>query len=237
MKVHRFYIGGLHDKRGPVELRQHIWVHDDHLLNQWLRVLRMRVNDELELFDDDATTKLYKIDKVEEQSVGLTLVTELEPTIPKKHIYLLWSLLKKDNNDLVLQKCTELGVRNFVPIISERTEKMGFDEARAQRIVIEAAEQCGRSDIPHIREPITLTEAIDEYKGKINLYVADKDVQEEPSQTEQPIGVIIGPEGGWTEQERVLFNSNKLKNLNLHDLTLRAETAAIAAVSRINNYA
>lgn len=233
MKVHRFYIGDLHTKRGPVELRQHIWVHDAQLLNQWLKVLRLKAGDQLELFDDSTATKLYEIDKVEEQSVGLTLITEIKPTLPKKHLYLFWCLLKKDNNDLVLQKCTELGVRNFVPIISNRTEKTGFDEARARRIVIEAAEQCGRSDIPKIREPISLGEALDEYNSKVTLFFADMDGREAIETTSQPIGVFIGPEGGWSETEKQLLTESKVTPLNLHILTLRAETAAITAVNRL----
>lgn len=232
MKIHRFYVGGLHDKRGPVELRQHIWVHDPHLLNQWLRVLRLRLGDQIELFDDSTKTVLYKIDKIEELSVGLKLVTELQPTIPKKHIYLLWSLLKKDNNDLVLQKCTELGVKNFVPIISQRTEKTGFDIDRARRILIEASEQCGRSDIPHVREPILLTEALDEYAKSIDIYVADMAGQEQISPSDS-VGVLVGPEGGWTDQEKSEFTAKGIKQLSIHEFTLRAETATITAINKL----
>lgn len=233
MKVHRFYVGGLHDKRGQLELGQHIWVHDEHLLNQWLKVLRLREGEQVELFDDQIKTVLYKIDKIEDGSVGLAHITEVKPKIPSKHIYLFWSLLKNDNNDMILQKCTELGVKNFVPIISKRTEKNNLDDARARRIVIEAAEQCGRSDIPKIREPITLIEAIDEYNDKIDLYISDMSGEEKVQSSKDQIGIMVGPEGGWEEDEMKLFNDKNLKKLNLHDLTLRAETAAITAITRL----
>src|SRR5690606_20204102 len=98
--------------------------------------------------------RLYKIVQVEKDGVKLELVTEFERKLPERHIYLFFSLLKKDKNEWVLQKCTELGVRNFVPIVADRSEKTGFNLERSEKIVIEAAEQCGRSDIPDVREPI-----------------------------------------------------------------------------------
>jgi hypothetical protein len=98
MRLHRFYVGGMHDKWGPLELDHVLWVHDERLLNQWLKVLRYRPGDELVLFNDE-TERIYKITKVEfPHSVHLELVTELDRKQPEKHLYLLWSLLKKDKN-------------------------------------------------------------------------------------------------------------------------------------------
>ncbi len=232
MKLHRFYFNGVHDKKGPVEMRQSVWVEDPALLNQWLKVLRYQVGDELVLFDGETADKLYKISKIETSAVHLDLVTELARKLPKRHVYLCWSLLKKDKNEWVLQKCTELGVTNFVPILSERTEKTGFDVERAQKIVIEASEQCGRSDIPEIREPITLATALEEFKSKVKLLVAEQG-EESGLQAgdDEPLGVLIGPEGGWTDSEKELFKAANLGHLNLHDFTLRAETACVTAVT------
>ena len=146
-----------------------------------------------------------------------------------------FSLLKKDKNDWVLQKCTELGVSHFILIISERTEKTGFDVERAEKIVIEASEQCGRSDIPCIREPITVEKVIDELSGKVELLVAEQSSLSHSSsinpQTSRPMGVLVGPEGGWTDSEEQLFTDKGLKHLALSDFTLRAETACITAAS------
>jgi 16S rRNA (uracil1498-N3)-methyltransferase len=123
MKLHRFYVGGLHDKWGPVELKHDLWINDEQLVNQWLRVLRYRQDDQLILFNDE-TERIYKITKIEyPHSVRIELITEQERQLPNVHVYLMWSILKKDKNDWVMQKATELGVRNFVPILADRSEK------------------------------------------------------------------------------------------------------------------
>ncbi len=237
MKLHRFYVGKLHDKYGAIELRQHIWVNDAELFNQWSRVLRYKVGDELILFNGQGEDRLYKIHKIEELSIGLDLVTELEPVYPKRELYLFWSMLKKDKNEWVMQKCTELGVSHFVPILSSRTEKTGFDEDRAVKIVTEAAEQCGRSDIPRVREPLGIQAVIDEFKDKMTLYFAEqhqdavnKGLVTIDSKT--PVGVFVGPEGGWTDEEKELLENNCQK-LNIAQFTLRAETACVAAATSI----
>lgn len=233
MKLHRFYANNLHDKYGPVELRQHIWISDPALYNQWARVLRYKVGDELILFNGRGEDRLYKIHKIEENNVGLDLVTELEPVYPKQEVYLFFSLLKKDKNEWVLQKCTELGVSHYVPILSERTEKTGFSEERAQKIVIEAAEQCGRSDIPSIREPLTLESALQEFNGKVQLYFAEQHSEPQSfAQSDLPKGVFVGPEGGWTDVEKELLHAN-CNILNIAQFTLRAETACVAATQQL----
>lgn len=146
MRVHRFFVGE------DFKLKQDFWLHDEELLWQWNRVLRFSAGQNVVLFDGVTTDRLYEIVEISKTEAHLKLKTELEQNLPKIHIYLLWSLLKKDNNEHILQKCTELGVSNFVPIISERTIRTNFNIDRAKKIIVEASEQCGRSDIPIVRE-------------------------------------------------------------------------------------
>jgi len=249
MRLHRFYIN-----LKLIELKKDFWVKDDALLNQWLKVLRYRAGDEVVLFDGVDVERLYKISEVGNDAVHLKLVTEFERKLPKKHIYLFWSLLKKDKNEWVIQKCTEIGVSNFVPIVADRSEKTGFNLERAQKIAIEASEQCGRSDIPHIREPLTIEEAISEYRDKVELLVCEGNDEwgmtherteyserAEPSSftvppsslVKTPLGAFIGPEGGWTESEIAKFKDAKLGSLHLGNLTLRAETATVVASTKL----
>ena len=225
MKLHRFYVP-------DTELKHDFWLHDERLINQWRRVLRFQSGQELVLFDGTGEDRLYKLGELTEREAHVQLVTELKRQVPAREVYLLWALLKKDKNDWVLQKCTELGVRHFVPLLTERTEKTGFDVERAKKIVIEAAEQCGRSDIPAVREPLTLETAVQEFDGKVPLLVCEQGETETHTDLEQ-VGVLIGPEGGWSEREKGLFETYHLPSLNLHDFTLRAETACIAAVTKL----
>lgn len=225
MKLHRFYVY-------DTELVHNFWLKDSALYHQWTKVLRFEVGREVALFNNQRSERLYRILNFGDNAVHLELVTEMEPKLPKKELYLCFSLLKKDKNDWVLQKCTELGVSHFVPIISDRTEKTGFDIERAEKIVIEASEQCGRTDIPRVREPITLEAVINELQEKSDLFVAEQgspQLSNNNYQISQPKAVLIGPEGGWTTLEKQLFTDKGLKHLALSEFTLRAETACVTA--------
>lgn len=227
MKLHRYYLPN-------TDLTHDFWMDDAKLFHQWTRVLRYEVGREVELFNDKLEDRLYKITKIGNNAVHLELITQLEPVVPEKEMYLCFALLKKDKVEWVLQKGTELGVRHFVPILTDRTEKTGFDVERAQKIVIEASEQCGRSDIPRVREPLKLQTIIEELKEKSELFVAE---QGSPhlsfinSQSSKPRAVLIGPEGGWSDNEKMFFEENKLEFITLSKFTLRAETACIVASS------
>lgn len=225
MRLHRFFA------EDTVELKHDFWLHDERLLNQWNRVLRFQTGQDVVLFND-THERLYKIQEISKTEAHLLHVTDFERKTPSKDMYLLWALLKKDKNDWVLQKCTELGVSHFLPLLAERSEKTGFNVERAHKIVVEAAEQCGRSDIPVVREPMLVTTAIDELKDKITLYICEQDGQDSADGVEEA-GVLIGPEGGWSDREKQLFKDTGIKHINLHDFTLRAETACVAAVSKL----
>ncbi len=225
MKIHRFYVPNLGDERN-------LWFNNPSLVHQWLRVLRFRIGQQLTLFDGRERDYLFSIVDIASDNVRLQLVKKNKLLVPKKDIYLLWSLLKKDKNEWVLQKCTEIGINHFVPIITNRTEKTGLDSDRAHRIIIEAAEQCGRSNVPTIHHPIGLLEAINQYAGHIKLYACEQG-SNPTIPSSGSYGIIIGPEGGWTEIEKLIFNSNKIEYMSVNDLTLRAETASIVASSKL----
>jgi 16S rRNA (uracil1498-N3)-methyltransferase len=218
MKLHRFYIGGVHDKWGKIKLEHSFWVHDKQLLNQWLSALQLKVGERLVLFDDNEE-RLYKITKIEDPySVQLELVTEEERVLPDKHIYLFWPLLDDDKNDYILQKGTELGVRNFIPILLDKTVKTDFDIERTKRTIIEAVEQCGRTDIPDVREPISLNETIKEY-GELPLFIYKKGEENVDISKLDKFGILISPEGVWSDKDRQIFVDNDLSYLDMPDYT------------------
>lgn len=231
MKLHRYYLSN-------TDLTHDFWMDDAMLFHQWTRVLRYEIGREVELFNNQDEDKLYKITKIGNDAVHLELITQLEPKLPLSNLYLCFALLKKDKVEWVLQKGTELGVRHFVPMLTDRTEKTGFDIERAEKIVIEASEQCGRSDVPRVREPMKLDTIIDELNEKVTLYVAEQGSPQMPSaswrtnpQSRQAVGVLVGPEGGWSDNEKQLFNDKNIEHIALSNFTLRAETAAIAAAT------
>ncbi len=226
MRLHRFYVAD------EIEMRHDFWLHDMRLVNQWKKVLRFQAGQEVILFDGKTHDRLYRIVELTDREAHMQHVTDFERKTPAKEIYLFWSLLKKDKNDWVLQKCSELGVSHFIPLLADRSEKTGFNIERAEKIIIEAAEQCGRSDIPTVREPMQIQTILNEFKGKMPLYICEQDSDDSVSSPEQA-GVFIGPEGGWSDAEKVLFQENELLHLSLHDFTLRAETACVAVATKL----
>lgn len=146
---------------------------------------------------------------------------------------LAFSLIKKDNVEWIIEKGTELGVSSFVPLVSERSEKKGFNMERARKIVVEAAEQSGRADIPAILDPQSLQEYLSSMYGahgkKVIVFHTEGDVlKKEAMPTAGEAIVFIGPEGGWSPAEVVLFKEGKADIVKLDAPVLRAETAAIA---------
>jgi 16S rRNA U1498 N3-methylase RsmE len=87
MKLHRFYIKEIHNKFGDVAFGETVWVHEEKLLKQWVKVLRYRPGNELIIFND-TEERLYKIEVISDDSVKLQLVTQLERKLPNKKIYL-----------------------------------------------------------------------------------------------------------------------------------------------------
>lgn len=225
-KVHRFFVGE------DIKLKKDFWLHDSALLWQWSKVLRFQEGQELILFDGVQTDRLYRLEALKKTEAHLAMVTELDRNLPGRHVYLFWSLLKKDNNEHIIQKATELGVSNFVPLITDRTIKKDFNIERARRIAQEASEQCGRSNIPHVREPVHLQKALDEYKGKLQLFICHQG-SERTEQLQDKIGLVIGPEGGWSDSELAYFAESDFSHIALSQFTLRAETAAIIAASKV----
>ena len=150
--------------------------------------------------------------------------------------FLFLSLIKKDNFELVVQKATELGVHAIVPILGEHSEKKGLNEERLHKIAIEASEQCGRGDIPHLCPITTLKEALETTSDTTSTFVlqmgglsfSDKKLQDILKKSSS-INIFIGPEGGWSENEIETFKHKKLSFVSLGDTVLRAETAGITA--------
>jgi 16S rRNA (uracil1498-N3)-methyltransferase len=153
-------------------------------------------------------------------------------TEPKINVILYCSILKRQNFEFVVQKATEIGIRNIVPLICRNTVKKKIKKDRIERIVKEAFEQSGRGLIPKIAETTSFREALEISKINDRNIALDqsgnyfKNLQETKNKS---IGLFIGPEGGWANSELDILKDRDLELVSLGDLTLRAETAAVIA--------
>lgn len=225
MRLHRFYI------EEKLAGRNEIRVADEALLHQLKDVFRLEKGDKVIFFDGEGMDVTCKIEMISKKEAVFSRESETESIIPEQNVTLLMALIKKDNFELVLQKCTELSVSRFVPIMAERSEKKNIDMDRGRRIIKEASEQCGRGDLPELSEIKNLDEILDEK----NLIVFDGSGRDFVSSKPQALSfkLLVGPEGGWSEKEIAKFKEKNIPIYSLGNLTLRAETAAIVACSQV----
>lgn len=232
MKIHRFYVGDVADKSGKLKLTHNLWVNNETLIKQWLSVLHFKLGEKLILFNQ-LEERLYVIEEIEyPRSVRLKYINDINKKIPKKHLILFWPLLKNDKNYYVLRKATELGVREFIPLITKYSKNLKFDIEKANLTVKEAAENCGRFDIPIVKEPMPINQAIKEFKD-VKLYVCEDGYQDDLKLLDDKFGVFVGPESGWSKEEKDIFEVNKIEYFNLSNFTLNAETASVVATAKL----
>lgn len=206
-----------------------VYIRRADLINQWRKVLRLRESSEIVLFDGSGFEYGARIISMNGDEVVVKTLEARHVPSPRHKLMLFQSLLKKDKFEWVLQKCTEIGVSGFVPIISERSEKKGLNLERARKIVIEASEQSGRGDVPNIAEPVALSAALEGVQGSAVAFDPNGDALKEGTLRRlMPEVVFIGPEGGWSEPELTQFREHGFEVLSLGPRILRAETAAVA---------
>ena len=227
MRLHRFFV------KTPLQHTKET-INDERLVHQWRHVFRYNVGSEVILFDGSGEEYDSVIEKMNNREAEVRLVSERRGVMPEREIALFQSLIKKDKMEWVVEKATELGVAKIVPIISEHSEKKGFNLERARKIAIEASEQCGRADVPEIGEIMNLESGIMNYAGdKIIFDLSGIPMHDSCFINHNPLSIFVGPEGGWSDKEVERFKEAKMEIFSLGKLTLRAETAAVAALSRL----
>ncbi len=197
-------------------------------------VLRLGEGDELLLFDGRSGEWLARISAAAKREMTLFVErnTREAETIPD--VWLAFAPVKRTQTDWLVEKATELGVARMLPTITQRTIVERVRVERLEGIAIEAAEQCGRTRLPAIEEPLPLRHLMDRRDPSRTLYFADEAGGEwaPDAFTKGPSMILIGPEGGFTDQERALIRAapNSVP-VSLGPRILRAETAALAALT------
>lgn len=219
-KIHRFLLPAI-SASPTIELLEAEVVH--HIKN----VLKLTPGEDCIVFCDGGNDYLCEIQEVNKTSIVLRVKEVIsQKTIPQE-LTACVSITKRDTFELLVQKLTELGIKEIVPIISERTVKQALRIDRLQKISDEALEQSGGSNRVSIREPQPLQSALEEFTA-LPSYCFDMDGEKLEHST-SPAVFYIGPEGGWSDTEHALFSKYGIKNYSLGGTTLRTETAAIIA--------
>jgi 16S rRNA (uracil1498-N3)-methyltransferase len=149
-------------------------------------------------------------------------------------VWLAFAPVNRTQTDWLVEKATELGAARLMPVITGRTITERVRLERLESIAIEAAEQCGRTILPEISEPVGLKVLLDRRDAARPLYFADELGGEPAAVTFRPGPslILVGPEGGFTDHERALVRAaTNAVPVSLGPRILRAETAALAALA------
>ncbi len=239
MSRRRFFVPGESIRDGVASLPAD---QAHHLRN----VLRLRSGDVVEIFDGQGGGYFGKID-IQEAGIfvrGLRTITTQEPRVP---VVLAAALIKSSKFEWILQKATELGVQEIIPLNTRRSEisvsreKIGGRLKRWDRIVMEASKQCRRSALPRIHAPDSFPDFLSskDFSSCARYMLYEKAAELwNPRPAAFPEGVVlcIGPEGGWDDGEVEQAKAAGYETFSLGPWILRAETAAIAAISILQHY-
>lgn len=197
-------------------------------------VMRLKEGDRLLLFDGTSGEWLAEVAEAGKKRMTLAVNEPSRPQESTPDLWLAFAPVKKGRVDWLVEKAVELGIARLLPVVTRRTivDKLNLNRMRSH--IIEAAEQCGRTALADIDEPVRLDDFLKRRNGVRRLYFADE-TGGEPAATafrSGPSIILIGPEGGFTPDEAAAIRSAPNSTpVSLGPRVLRAETAALAAVA------
>lgn len=200
------------------------------------KVMRVGQGDAVVLCDDATGEWAARVVSVGKRDVALETFEKLREREQVPDFWLCPALLKKDRFDLVLEKATELGVRAIRPVITRRCVADKLKLERARSIMTEAAEQCARTALPQLSEPVKLAAVLANWPEERALFFADELGGDPAAQAfaahAGPAALLTGPEGGFDDAERSAIRAHPAaRAISLGPRILRGETAAIAATA------
>jgi 16S rRNA (uracil1498-N3)-methyltransferase len=216
-------------------------------------VLRLRQADEVYVFDGEGKEFRCALREFTRDGAALDVIDEVAPARPESplDLTLVLALLKHEKFDLVIQKATELGVNRIIPLSSDRADVVLRDDedktkrlSRWRRIALEAAKQSGRARVPEISAPIGFSSLLAHFSANpantLRVMFSEREgnslsVATETSSSAKCIVALIGPKGGWSDEEIKLAREQGWRIVTLGGRTLRAETAAISVIALLQH--
>jgi 16S rRNA (uracil1498-N3)-methyltransferase len=240
--LHRFFVP-------PELLAQQTVTLTGGLAQQIHNVLRMQPGQQVTLLDNSGWEHTVGLTAVSSKEVrGEVLGRSVKANEPRTKITLYQSVLKGSRFEWALQKGTELGVSEFVPVIASRCILRNLSDAEAkfprwQRVILEAAEQCGRAKFPALLPALLFAAACERAGDGKSLALLPWEEETaftlkwmlRPQGPERPFNVslLVGPEGGFTAEEAALAGDYGIRTVTLGPRILRAETAGLVAAAAV----
>ena len=200
------------------------------------KVMRIKENEVFSLFNSSGEWEA-KIISISKSIVEFNVTKQLRQKENPKELWLAFSPIKSNYFNFMIQKSTELGVTKFLPIIFDRTIVRKINKERLEKVIIEAAEQSNRIQVPNIEEIQNISSFLD--KNDVDLIFTDLNSNNNKVDlkklSNKPTCIVVGPEGDFSESERQEILSYKgVQAIKINENILRSETAVISAISIIN---
>lgn len=235
--MHRFFVTNEDHVSGGL-----VRIVSEELVHQMANVLRFRVGEKVVFLDGEGGEIVAEILEISKKSVTCRVVEKKVCEGDSSVKINLYQALPKNPEkfEIVLQKGTEVGVVNFFPLITARTERQSLNKVeRLGRILKEAAEQSGRGIVPELCEIVEFGKVLKNIPKGLNILAhptGEKSLKEVCGSLSEIVNVFIGPEGGFTESEVSDAAKAGFEVVNLGKRILRAETAGIVVPAIISSF-
>ena len=232
----RVYCNSILIKGSTYHLEEKYYIH-------LIRVMRLNIGDEVTLFNQKSGQWLSIIKNIKKNVVSAEVIKKISPPMANSKISLLFSPIKYLNSESIIRQSTEIGIMNIFPTSFQRTVIKKINIDKFEHYSVGAAQQCGRTSIPDIR----VFEKLENRLGLLensNVLMFDENLKGNEikdikfNDSNKDIIVIIGPEGGFVEEERSLISKNSMnfRNVRMGHSILKSDTAVIAALSLTFHY-
>jgi 16S rRNA (uracil1498-N3)-methyltransferase len=208
--------------------------------NYLKNVLRLNADDGVLVFNGRDGEWRARIEAPSRREIGLKLEAEARPQPEAGDLVLAFAPLKHARLDYLVQKAVEMGVSRLAPVITRHTQVARVNVERMWANAIEAAEQCGVLAVPEVTEPLPLARVVADLTPERLLVFCDEDAETADPVAALggapvgPVTLLIGPEGGFAEDERRALSAHgRTLRLSLGPRILRADTAAVAALALV----
>ncbi len=207
-------------------------------------VFRKSIDDEILLTNGKGLLAKAKIISINKKNLTVSILTINKEKQSQPKIAVAFSILKNKHDFLIIEKLTELGIKEFFPIITDRTVRKPSKNTtiKFKKTAVAAIKQCDNAFLPKVNITTSLTEFLENIKENYKPVVAleageNRQLWEVLSSlNEENICLVIGPEGGFTFEEIEMFKDKKIQTFSLGNHIVRAETAAIAASAQLVGY-
>jgi len=228
--IRLFYLGSL-----SLNLNDRLNKLQSHYIN---KVMRVKIKESFSLFNENGEWEA-KITRISNGIVEFIITVQKRQKENRREIWLAFSPIKSNYFNFMIQKATELGVTKFIPINCDRTIVRKINLERLKKIVVESCEQSNRLKLPIIENIVSFESFINK-NDKIQIIFGDINTSNTVINTKNlsnldPVCILIGPEGDFTEKEREkILKMKKIQPLKINENILRSETAAISTLSIVN---